>query len=595
MDKNNQNSTQDNVLNDNDLEQRTVEINDVDEAIPEENEDAETTELTSTMLLEPRDGSEEEKTVLINTNNQQNKNQQNENQQAVKDEPKDNKKPVIPYNGDPSSFKPLTSSNIQIVNNDNLNTTKKSKKVSKKIIAFVAVIVLIGAGIGTYFALFTPEKRLARYLEKGNAAVETEQYNVAIEFYEKALELDDVNLEAMLGNLKAHDELGDADNLKKLYEEYCSAIRPLASSADADTGLMAEIYLMANNAYADDIDARVKALKDALSVFPDNKEIKDSLINDYFIYAESYADDSDFENVIKMYNEILSLDASNATAINERKACAEAVLDGYVDNHQYDEAYAFIDAHKDVIPEVDFNQYTSNIDNLVKLETAFNNVMSATIDYLSNNNYDAMLSINGSMDAVTVYNNIGDYHIFAPDGTAENFTGKAAAMYKMGDGTYYFYYGDFVDGMRSGYGVSFIESSIKSELLEPYNAYMVYEGEWANDKPNGAGTLKDINKYTSTGHIDIVVKGQFKDGLQHGEMSGELFDVEMSIMHYAKWTATDGMAPDIKEEYIAQGYDFEGREDKHIYAVYIAPDSDTWWNLALPEAEYLGVFGFNKK
>lgn len=590
MDNNNQNNEQEKNLND-DLEQSTVQNNDSNNQELEENPDAETTELITTMLLEPKDNQGEEQTEAIDTDNQK-----AETEEVVNNESKENKKPVIPYNGDPSSFKPLTTGNIEINNDGNADTSVKKKKGNKKpIIILTILLLLIGAGAGTYFALFTPEKRLSRYLEKASEAVENEQYNVAVEYYEKALELDDVNLEAMLGNLKANDALKDMDSLKNLYEEYCDVIRPLASSADADTELIVDIYMMATIAYADDIDARVEALKNALSAVPGNKDIMNSLIGDYLALAAGYAEVGDVDNEIKMYNEVLTLDSSNATAINSRKACAEATLDGYVDNHQYEDAYAFIETYKDVIPEVNFNQYTSDIDNLVKIETAFNNVMVATMDYLSSNNYDAMFSVNGSLDAVTVYNNIGDYYIFAPEGTAENFTGKAAAMYKMGDGTYYFYYGDFVDGMRSGYGVAFKESSIKSELLDPYNAYMAYEGQWANDKPNGEGILRDINKYTTTVSIDIVVEGNFKDGLQHGEMSGVLLDTETGVEHYGKWTATDGVAPDIKEEYIAQGYNFEGREDKIIYAVYIAPDADTWWNLALPESEFLGVFGFNKK
>ncbi|MDR2571360.1 MAG: protein kinase [Oscillospiraceae bacterium] len=108
------------------------------------------------------------------------------------------------------------------------------------------------------------------------------------------------------------------------------------------------------------------------------------------------------------------------------------------------------------------------------------------------------------------------------------------------------YEGDFdADGMRSGYGVLTLIDRSGNEQGDIWR----YEGQWANDKPNGLGKLYSIQYPRGT---NTILEGNFIDGLLHGtttwtwllsdgrEPSVFVFDVDMSIPTTEELTSTDG-------------------------------------------------------
>lgn len=95
-------------------------------------------------------------------------------------------------------------------------------------------------------------------------------------------------------------------------------------------------------------------------------------------------------------------------------------------------------------------------------------------------NYGAMRAVDGSDEAAAYVNSMNsDRAVYIPDGS---LTGKGAGIYKVDSG-YYFYYGDYVNGIRCGSGSSFISAGDGLEI---------YTGAWNDDAPNGQGAVTTI-------------------------------------------------------------------------------------------------------
>lgn len=121
------------------------------------------------------------------------------------------------------------------------------------------------------------------------------------------------------------------------------------------------------------------------------------------------------------------------------------------------------------------------------------------------------------------------YCIF--DGTAD--TGKGVGVYITSTG-YYFYYGDYVNGLRQGTGVLFYDYSIEDPLGIHYYSYT---GTWSNDKPNGTGTVR-FSTQGDLGYYIVIRTGNYKDGLENGIMVQYSYDgVEFG---YFTWSSAMG-------------------------------------------------------
>lgn len=501
-----------------------------------------------------------------------------------------------PFNGNASAFRPNIQNNVQMMGYQQQGYTqpgsdaKPKKKMSKKaknaLIASLISAAVIGGGVGSYFMFFTPEKRLERNLDKASEAVAEERYNDAIDAYGSALKIDEDCVEAMYGTLSAYEALDDADGLKDSFDKYRADISGMEQSEiDENIELIVDIYTMADEAYPEDINARITALEEGFAVTNGNNSVRTELIDEYFALADEYEADGDYEKQVEAYNNILDKDSSNSDAAASRKECLEETIEGMIELEQFDEANAVIDTYSESVQDVDFAGYKSEIEKLQKIIAAKHNLMDAVYNSMASGDFEKMLEIDGSEDSVTVVNSITDTYIYTPGGITENYTGVAAGIYFVGDGSYYFYYGDYVDGVRSGNGVSFMEVGIGNK------SYKIYDGEWANDMPNGHGVGKTIKEGEDNGiDYDYVVEGNFTDGLQDGEMTGKF--IWDGLEYVGTWTATAGDAPDISEQYPEYADSFTLLEYRKVYALYRCEENGELWCRYLTNGYILGAVGY---
>ncbi|MCR5591514.1 MAG: tetratricopeptide repeat protein [Lachnospiraceae bacterium] len=124
----------------------------------------------------------------------------------------------------------------------------------------------------------------------------------------------------------------------------------------------------------------------------------------------------------------------------------------------------------------------------------------------------------------------GDYDI---DGTRE---GYGIAVYENG----YYYYGEFHDDMRSGHGVLMRASYSESSSIGSF----IYDGEWADDKPNGEGCARSNyfkDRISATDFATKEITGNYTDGLEDGTMT-LVGTTRSGAKRTFKYTAKDGIA-----------------------------------------------------
>lgn len=115
--------------------------------------------------------------------------------------------------------------------------------------------------------------------------------------------------------------------------------------------------------------------------------------------------------------------------------------------------------------------------------------------------FDAMLS---------KWNNYSRYYAFA----VEKADNSGVGVYFNGN-TIYIYIGEYSNGVRNGTGrlIGFNNS---------YDIYTKYEGEWADDAPNGAGEYYELSivpeekETNSTYEVELYLSSTFVDGAATG-------------------------------------------------------------------------------
>ena len=470
-----------------------------------------------------------------------------------------------------------------------VNKDGSPKKKKTGLIVAICVVVVLALGAGAYFLFFTPEKRYERKMDVAEKAMTDSNYEEAVTAYEAALGIFDDRVPAMNGLLSAQISAGESDGARENFTEFRTTITGFdADKVTENSEDIVAFYEYANDLYSD-TDSLIDAYKEGYNLTNDNG-LKKNLVTAYVDRADAM-DNSDYENKIAAYGDALDLDSTNESALSGRKACAYAVLDDMMDAQQYDQAESFINTYADSMSDVDFSSYTEKIESERALMTARHDLMEQVISLMSASDYAGMMDVDGSDNASTVVANMdGDSYVYATDGYDSSYTGKAAGVYTYStllSSGYYFYYGDYENGVRSGQGTMFVK-------MDGYNqAYLVYEGAWSNDKPNGAGTETSVNEDAGDELVTVTRSGNLVDGLFDGEVTVSLVsnDEEYGGTYTGTFTASNGDAPDIRENY--PDLDFSDvSEDKTVYVVLECDGSPMYWHFSKGSAAKLGIHTF---
>ena len=161
--------------------------------------------------------------------------------------------------------------------------------------------------------------------------------------------------------------------------------------------------------------------------------------------------------------------------------------------------------------------------------------------------------------------------------------------------SYYFYYGDYVNGERKGNGTEFI-----AYIFADTTGYYVFNGEWNDDAPNGEGIVTEINVF-----CDYVRKsGTLIDGLWDGRVNVIEGCVLENIYEEfdLSFIAVNGVPDDRTEECMSEWGVTERPKEGYIYAFDKHPSADnsstsivSLADIMFEEVNVVGIAGFADK
>lgn len=224
--------------------------------------------------------------------------------------------------------------------------------------------------------------------------------------------------------------------------------------------------------------------------------------------------------------------------------------------------------------------------NAKKVNVTF---MQKVYDLMETENYEALRELADSEEADRILTEIqeGGY-IYIP-GDSMRLNGMGAGIYKYDADNYYFFYGNYVEGVRSGQGTSFMKISEEDKGLYYFEGvYRTFDGEWKNDAPNGYGREEFVylnaDAYGKQSG-NVVSEGNLKDGIWDGEIQCKVFyssktPVLVEFEMEGNYRLENGKSPDsyfIGE--MAVLYDENGNLDR-------------WIEGYLEEEEIIGTIGY---
>lgn len=474
--------------------------------------------------------------------------------------------------------------------NGNVKTQKSKKQKPPKqpggkkktgLIVTLCIMLILWVAAGAYFLFFTPEIRFERKLAKADEAVTNQNYEVAKQSYEEALEIFDDRIVAINGMINAEIELGELENAREDFEKYRAAIRAFdAAKIEENREEVVRFYAMAGKLF-DDNDKLIEVYGEGWELTED-AVLQEAHVKVHLERADAI-ELADYDAKIEAYTDVLEIDPTNVDALSGRSECAYAVLDDMMLAEQYDEAETFISNYQDMLADADFSVYLEKIASERALAAARHDLMEQVISLMAAGDYEGMLNVYDSENVSLVLNNMeGDSYIYAQDGFNSTYTGKAAGIYAY-DSSYYFYYGDYENGIRSGQGCTFVKRDESS-------TYRIYEGDWRDDKPNGQGIDFATYVQNDDGFLMYIESGSFVDGLYDGEISVTLKTVEGD--YTGVYTAAGGAVSDVRAQY--PDYDFSGTpEGCIVYVVLHNADSTSYQPFCFDEGGIFSVYGFD--
>lgn len=272
----------------------------------------------------------------------------------------------------------------------------------------------------------------------------------------------------------------------------------------------------------------LESYRKALELKPESEEIKNHISNVYVMQAVSYGDT---EDAITTYQMALSYDITNAAAywgianIYELRQDEEHMLltlqDGYTNSGDtvmkekidvIQEKRAQIKAQEEAIAAA---EAAEEAERQAK-EAEIAGLLSPLAELFEAGDLDEVKEKMREEEYVSMTEAvIGDNVFYYGEKDEEgNRNGKGLGVYEHG----YYYYGDYVNNVRSGQGIWMRAVYSESSSIGSY----LFKGEWSDDKPNGKGEATSNfykEKIGATGLAKQVITGVYKNGLEEGKMS----------------------------------------------------------------------------
>lgn len=468
---------------------------------------------------------------------------------------------------------------------------KESGKSGIKKWIFIGAAIVLGLLAAVLLGIYnSPENRVSRQLDLGQKYLEEQNYEEAVVAFNQAIEIDDRCLEAYVGGIEAYKHLGDADELEDFYEKALEASQSLDGDIlEENMDYVKDIYLAATDVYSGDLNKTVEILEEGLEVTEDN-DVKQALVDSYLVIGKQHTDSRDYVSALEVYDRVLELDEQNNQLVKDLSKCVFSYIEELIAQKRFDEAEAVIAKYRGYSLNVDFDAFLARIAELRAREAENTVFMEQVYALMSAEDYEGMMELDGSEEANAFVSRMSDMqYVYIPDDkSGMNGIGVGVYRYEDPDGEdampYYFFYGDYQNGIRVGNGKSFKENENVG--------YVLFSGEWQNDAPNGYGEeVISLGNLRNSGDAFSAVKsGNLIDGLWDGNVKyivyndGKEFDLSFS--------ANNGMPTEDKTNaFKAKARNYTSYENEYVIAYDIKGDGD-WIEQSLPFEYAFGTIGY---
>lgn len=399
-------------------------------------------------------------------------------------------------------------------NSDQENSEKRNRMKWFPIMIGIIVVLSAVLGIGIYNA---PQNRILRLLDLGNRYISEENYEEAVLAFEKAIAIDERNMEAYVGGLEAYFGKGIQEETEDFYQRMLAVLDGLDSEyVERNMHIIVELYLAADRVYAGNPEKAAEVLETGFVKTGGNEEIKSSLTADYQNIAREKTAQGNYEGALRVYDRLLELDAEDQEMIEGLCGCLNDYIDILMEQGNYDRIRELAEKYRAVARGVNFGGILAVIERQERLMAENAAYMQKLYDLMAAENYDALQELYVSEETADFVERMEDSsYIFLPEGGT---SGTGVGLYMMDFG-YYFYYGDYVQGERKGKGTEFLYVG----SVSPY----IFAGAWDRDKPNGAGEVRIFNFiYADLSRTaeEVVWQGQLVDGLWDGNVKCVMTD-----------------------------------------------------------------------
>lgn len=305
---------------------------------------------------------------------------------------------------------------------------------------------------------------------------------------------------------------------------FISYYMTVMKSSDNELALIVEEgnKSMEDGAYKNAIDK----YNEALEYEPENVNLKNAIA---YAYLQLAAASGDMDEAIDLYQNALLYNSTSTTAywgmadLYEGNGDEENLLltlqTGYVNTNDSNMKIKAdnIEFEKARIKAEEEQAAQEEAERLA-IEEAHNDVLEKLLPLFSADpvDYDAIKEMLRTDEFVALGDEVigkdNSFYLGDRDVSGKR-SGKGVAVYADG----YFYYGDFFDDVRSGEGIYMRAVYSESSSIGSY----IFEGTFANDKPNGKGTATSNyykDKISASGLAKQVITGEYSDGLENSTM-----------------------------------------------------------------------------
>lgn len=268
----------------------------------------------------------------------------------------------------------------------------------------------------------------------------------------------------------------------------------------------------------------IMSYEEALAYEPDNEKLKNALVKAYVLYASTLGETDD---AIYAYQSAINYEPSNklpfwaVANIYENRGDEDAMMDvlrkGYENTGDEDmqTKVSNIEIERERLKAEEEAAAKEEQERLA-LEAQRESLLKPVADLFAAKDYDGVKDLIRTDEYLSFADEvIGDASFYCGERDENGKrNGTGIAIYENG----YYYYGQFVNDIRSGHGVWMRAVYANASAIGSY----IFEGEWSNDLPNGDGTATSNfykDKISADGFVKQVITGKYVNGLEEGSMN----------------------------------------------------------------------------